>query len=90
MATHNKDLIEFYDGTGCIAAVKSSIVPPVGAVICIRKRPWTVHQVTYALDYADDYERSLMRVNVDLVPCAIPVTDKPQPPTQPTTEEPLC
>jgi hypothetical protein len=90
MATHNKDLIEFYDGTGCIAVVKSSIVPPVGAVICIRKQPWTVHQVTYALDYADDYERSLMRVNVDLVPCAIPVTDKPQPPTQPTTEEPLC
>ena len=42
-------MIEFYDGDTMVAYVKSSMVPPVGAKINIRKQTWEVVRVTYAL-----------------------------------------
>jgi hypothetical protein len=62
------DLIEFYDGDTMVAYVKSSMVPPVGAKINIRKKTWAVLSVTYALDQADDPQGKGMRANVDLKP----------------------
>ena len=49
-----------------VAYVKSSMVPPVGAKINIRKQTWEVVRVTYALDHADDPQGKSMRANVDL------------------------
>ena len=60
------DVIEFYDGDTMVAYVKSSMVPPVGAKINIRKQTWEVVRVTYALDHADDPQGKSMRANVDL------------------------
>ena len=60
------DVIEFYYIDAIVAAVKSSMVPPVGAKISIRGETWTVVRVTYALDHADDASRKGMRANVDL------------------------
>ena len=65
--TENKDFIDFYDGPAIIAGMRSSIVPPVGAKISIRKIVWTVASVTYAVDHADDMWQCGMRANVDLV-----------------------
>jgi len=64
MAIQNRDSVEFYDGEHLIAQAWSSMVPPVGAKISIRKEVWTVRRVTYALDYADMQDRG-MRANVD-------------------------
>jgi hypothetical protein len=60
------DMIEFYDGSACIASTNSSIVPPVGSKISIRKKTWTVIGVTYVLDHADETPGKMMRANVDL------------------------
>jgi hypothetical protein len=65
MAIQNQDLVWFYDGKELIAGARSSMVPPVGAKISIRKEVWIVVQVTYALDYSDSDECG-MRANVDL------------------------
>lgn len=59
------DIIEFYDGDNLIAAVRSSMVPPVGSFISIEGKTWRVANVTYALDYAMQREKR-MRCNVDL------------------------
>ena len=53
MAIHNRDSVEFYDGAHLIAQAWSSMVPPVGAKISIRKKVWTVHKLTYALNQAN-------------------------------------
>lgn len=63
--------IEFYDADGkpghdLIAVAESSMVPPVGSKISIRKQRWEVISVTYALDDADDSLLTRMRANVDL------------------------
>lgn len=60
------DIIEYYNGISLVAAVKSSMVPLVGSKISIRRETWTVESVTYAVDYADDPQRTRMRANVDL------------------------
>ena len=62
-------MIEFYDDEKKIAWVESSMVPPVGTKINIRKKTWLIVRVTYALDYADEIQRRQMRANVDLVVC---------------------
>lgn len=69
--TGSKDTIDFYNahgepGRNLVAAVKSSIVPPVGAYISIRGETWWVVRITYALDHADDMATSMMRANVEL------------------------
>jgi hypothetical protein len=68
MDNQNKDMIEYYDGDKILASVKSSMVPMVGAKISIRGKTWKVASVTYALDHADDFLRTGMRANIDLVP----------------------
>lgn len=67
MAIENRDTVEFYDGMHLIAQARSSMVPPVGAKISIRKEVWTVQRVTYALDHADKMHERGMRANVDVV-----------------------
>ncbi len=69
MTTENRDAIEFYDGKNLISRVRSSMVPPVGAKISIRKQVWSVLRVTYALDHADEVHERGMRANVDLARC---------------------
>ena len=66
MAIQNRDSVEFYDGEHLIAQVWSSMVPPVGAKISIRKEVWAVLRVTYALDHADEMHERGMRANVDV------------------------
>ena len=66
MAIENRDSVEFYDGSHLIAQAWSSMAPPVGARISIRKEVWTVLGVTYALDHADEMHERGMRANVDL------------------------
>ena len=66
MPIQNRDSVEFYDGDHLLAQAWSSMVPPVGAKISIRKKVWTVQKITYAFDQADNpFERG-MRANVDL------------------------
>lgn len=67
MAIQNRDSVEFYDGKHLVAQAWSSMVPPVGAKISIRKEVWTVRRVAYALDHADDLHERGMRANVDVV-----------------------
>ena len=67
MEIQNRDSVEFYDGARMIAQACSSMVPPVGAKISIRKKVWTVKKVTYALDQADSQNKRGMRANVDVV-----------------------
>ena len=63
------DTIEFYDGDKIVISVRSTMVPPEGSKISIRKQTWTVRRVTYAVDYAADYiQQRSMRANVDLEP----------------------
>ena len=66
MAIQNRDSVEFYDGKHLIAQAWSSMVPPVGAKISIRKEVWTVLRVTYALDHADEMHERGIRANVDV------------------------
>jgi len=60
--------IEFYDGDSIIAATNSDMVPLIGSKISIRKKTWSVINVTYALDHADKPFESSMRACVDLTP----------------------
>jgi len=61
------DSIEFYGPSGAlIAQVASSMVPPVGAFISIKKRVWQVRRITYALDNSDDVQQKRMRCNINL------------------------
>ena len=62
----SRDSVEFYDGEHLIAQAWSSIVPPVGAKISIRKQVWTVTRITYALDNADSLIERGMRANIDV------------------------
>ncbi len=61
-----RDCIEFYDGDRIEAIAYSSMVPHVGDRISIRSRIWAVTGVFYALDYADNPARRIMRASVDL------------------------
>lgn len=70
----SKDSVEFYNvdgkpGRDLVASVKSSIVPPVGSKISIRKQTWEVVGVSYSLDHADDFASACLRANVELRPC---------------------
>jgi len=64
---NNKDEINFYHGDTLMHVVKSSMVPPIGGKISIKKKTWVVTGVTYALDYSDNIHESFMRANVDIV-----------------------
>jgi hypothetical protein len=66
MTRQNIDSVEFYDGERMIAQALSSMVPPVGAKISIRKVVWVVQRVTYALDHADEMHERGMRANIDV------------------------
>lgn len=61
-------ILEFYDGNRMEASVESSMVPPVGAKISIRKKVWKVTGVTYALDHAGRIGEEAMRANIDIQP----------------------
>ena len=63
------NLIGFYRvGTKRLIAVcQSSMVPPVGGLISIRKETFQVSAVTYVLDNSDYPAQSRMRANVTLV-----------------------
>ena len=62
-----QDTIEFYiEGGVRIATVPSSMPPLVGQQINIRRVTYTVTGVTFAVDFADDFEAKHMRANVDL------------------------
>ena len=60
------DTLEFYDGNKLIACIGSSMVPPEGSFISIRKETWKVVQATFALDHADEPAFKSMRCNIDL------------------------
>ncbi len=62
------DTIEFYDGDSRhpMAVMQSSMVPPIGAKISIRKKTWEVMAVTFALDHLDEPVERAMRANVSL------------------------
>lgn len=61
-----KDRVEFYWAGGLVVSVESSIVPPVDSLISIKGKTWRVDRVTYAVDYADDCFKKILRANVDL------------------------
>ena len=61
------DSVEFYDGPHLLAQAWSSMVPPIGSKISIRKQVWHVQRITYALDKADSQNERGMRANIDLV-----------------------
>ncbi len=61
-----RDLIEFYDGKRVVGYVYSSMVPPIGSVVCIHKTEWMVERVTFALDHSADPSMKQMRCNVDV------------------------
>jgi hypothetical protein len=48
MARQNIDSVEFYDGAYLIAQAWSSMVPPIGAKVSIRKEVWRHDGETYA------------------------------------------
>lgn len=61
------DRLEFYTGSGLVAVLDSSIVPPVGSFVNIRKITYEVKAVSYAVDYVDERSARYMRANIDLV-----------------------
>lgn len=74
MSTPN--VIEFYDGDALVTSVESSMVPPVGSKISIKKKVWSVVAVTYAVDYAESLHCKGMRANVDLKPATLAERDQ--------------
>jgi hypothetical protein len=65
------DTVEYYNVDGIpdkdlIVSLKSSIVPTIGSYINIRKNTYRVLTITYAVDYADDHQRTIMRANVNV------------------------
>lgn len=62
----NRDKIEFYKNNKLVAVVNSSIIPPVGSYINIRKETWLVNDVSFSLDDSDDPYLCGMRCNVNL------------------------
>ena len=61
------DIIEFYADDKILLRIDSSMVPSIGSVISIKKKTWTVAQVTFAIDYADKVFERQMRCNVELM-----------------------
>ena len=61
-----KDKIEFYFKDSLFAHCETSMIPTIGSFISIRGASYEVINVTFALDWADDPHRKLMRCNVDL------------------------
>ena len=62
----NNDKVEFYNGKNLVAAVNSSMVPPIGSYISIRKKTWEIVAVSFAVDHADERAECGMRCNVDV------------------------
>jgi len=62
----SKSVIEFYSQSSMLTSVESSMVPPVGSYISIRKKVWRIGKVTFAVDYSDENVLRIMRCNVDL------------------------
>jgi hypothetical protein len=62
------DRLEFYNGHGgMIAAVDSSIIPPMDSYINIRGVTYKVADITYALDHSDGLVTDRkMRANITL------------------------
>lgn len=60
--------IEFYigDADKFIAFTDDGAVPPVGALINIRKVTYEVGRVTWTVDNADDVMNAKLRANVEL------------------------
>ena len=63
------DKVEYWNDetAGLIAVVKSSIVPPIGSIVNIRRRDWKVVSINYSVDAADE-PQCVMRANVFLRP----------------------
>lgn len=59
-------VIEYYVHDKLLARVTASFTMTVGNCISIRKVTYRVTAVSYALDYADEYDREQLRCNVDL------------------------
>jgi len=62
----SKSVIEFYSQSFMLTSVESSMVPPVGSYVSIRKKVWRIGKVTFAVDYSDENVLRIMRCNVDL------------------------
>ncbi len=62
----SNDTVEFYEGPNILTWAKSSIVPPVGALLSIRGLVYRAIRVTYAVDYADQANHTTLRANVDV------------------------
>lgn len=61
-----RDLVEFYTEKGMIASIRSSIVPPKGSCINIRKETYRVTGVSYCVDHVDEFHETCVRANVDV------------------------
>lgn len=62
----SRDIVEIYEGDAILVSSETSIVPPVGSLISIRKRTYEVVRITYAVDGADDWAIRRMRCNIDV------------------------
>jgi hypothetical protein len=62
----NRDSVECFLGDEFVGRAVTSMVPPPGAMISIRKQDYIVERVTYALDYADSPDETGMRAVVAL------------------------
>ena len=62
----NQDVIEFYHGGKLITRVRSSMVPVVGSKINIMGETFSVVNITYACDFAENTITRYMRANIYL------------------------
>jgi len=62
----NKDTVEYYLYDKLISVVRSSIVPPVGSLISIKKIVYKIKLISYAIDHAENRSERSMRCNIDI------------------------
>ena len=60
--------LEFYirGNVHLLASAQDGAVPREGEFISIRKTTYKVYRVTWALDYADEMHKTVLRANVEL------------------------
>lgn len=66
MIVPNKDCVEFYLDDRLLASIRTSIIPPVGSLINIRKIVYKINRISYAIDHVESFSERLIRCNIDI------------------------
>lgn len=58
------DRVEIFVDGSSVSVLESSIVPTPKSLVCLRGETYTVHHVSYTIDYADDFAQRQMVARV--------------------------